>query len=202
LLIVIAPITEEVFKTISMLLAALFIWKTIPNRRHGALLGAASGLGFAIAENILYTISYASAAGQVVNGQVVPEGYVAELLISRWISIPFMHVIWSAFVGIGLFVLLSRGKSSRGAPLWLIALFPSIGLANHILWNLAAALTSSVVSPFVSVVINLLLIFAPFAIIFRDFLGGHFNFQDFLHPAQEPISYPQFSTFPPPPPPP
>ena len=202
LLIIIAPITEELFKAISILIAALFIWKTIPSRRHGALLGAASGLGFAIAENILYTISYASAAGQVVNGQVIPEGYVAELLLSRWISIPFMHVLWSAFVGIGLFVLLARGKISRGTPWWMVAIFPLVGLANHILWNLVAALASGAASPFVSVVITWLLIFVPFAIVFRDFLGGHFNFQDFLHPVPEPSTYQQFTTFPPPPPPP
>ena len=201
LLALIAPVTEEIFKGLSILIVALFIWTTIPNRRHGALLGAATGLGFSIAENIVFSISYASLSGQVVNGQVIPEGYVAELIASRWISIPFMHVLWSAFVGIGIFVLLSRGKNSGGAPSWLTALFPLLGLCNHILWNLVA-LAIGGISPFVIFVVDALLVFVPFAVMFRDFLGGHFNFQDFLRPIQEPASYQQIGTFPPPPPPP
>lgn len=201
LLSLIAPVTEEIFKGLSILIAAVFVWKTVPSRRHGALLGAAAGLGFSVSENIVFTISYASLSGQVVNGQVIPEGYVAELVISRWISIPFMHVLWSAFVGIGIFVLLSRGRGSRGAPFWLAGLFPLVSLGNHILWNFVA-LASGGLSPLIIVVVDALLIFTPFVIMFRDFLGGHFNFQVFLRPVQEPISYQQSSTFPPPPPPP
>ncbi len=197
----IAPFTEEIFKGLSIVIVAVFIWKTIPSRRYGALLGAAAGLGFSITENIVYTISYASLRGQVVNGQVIPGGVVAELIVARWISVPFMHVVWSALVGVGIFVLLSRGKSSRVTPFFLIVLFPLIGLCNHILWNLIA-LFSSGLSPFTILIIDVLLIFVPFSIVFRDFLGGHFNFQDFLRPVQEPVGNPQFSTYPPPPPPP
>jgi RsiW-degrading membrane proteinase PrsW (M82 family) len=197
----IAPFTEEIFKGLSILLVAIFIWKTIPSCRHGALLGAATGLGFSIAENIVYSISYASISGQVVNGQVISGGYVAELIISRWIAIPFMHVLWSAFVGIGIFVLLSQGKNAQIKSLWLVVLFSLFGLGNHILWN-SLALASGGLSPFVITVIDILLIFTPFAIIFRDFIGGHFNFQDFLRPVKSPTIYQQINTFPPPPPPP
>lgn len=45
LLAVIAPISEEIFKGLSIFIVAIFIWKTIPSRRHGALLGAAAGFG-------------------------------------------------------------------------------------------------------------------------------------------------------------
>ena len=201
LLAVIAPFTEEIFKGLSILIVAVFIWKTIPSRRHGALLGAAAGLGFSIAENIVYSISYASVSGQVVNGQVVSGGLVAELIASRWVGIPFMHVLWSAFVGIGIFVILSQRRNSRGTPVWLAPLFLLLGLCTHILWN-SIALALSGLSPFVIIAVDVLVIFMPFAIILRDLLGGHFNFQDFLRPVQEPISYQQISTVPPPPPPP
>ncbi len=201
LLVIVAPITEEIFKGLSILIVAFFIWKTIPSRRYGALLGAAAGLGFSIAENILFTISYTLLGGQVVNGQAISGSLIAELIAERWISIPFMHVVWSALVGMGIFVLLSRGKNGRGTPFFLIVLFPLLGLGNHILWNLIA-LASSGLSPFVILIIDVLLIFVPFSILFRDFLGGHFNFQDFLHPTQETASYPQISSYPPPPPPP
>src|SRR5208337_3591739 len=47
------PLLEEIFKGLSILLVALFIWKTVPSRRYGAVLGASAGLGFAIVENII-----------------------------------------------------------------------------------------------------------------------------------------------------
>ena len=200
LLALIAPITEEIFKALSIVIVAVFIWKTIPSRRHGALLGASVGIGFSIAENIIYTISYASISGQVVNNQVISAGLVAELIASRWISVPFMHVLWSAFVGIGFFVMFSQKKNNRGTPSWLPFLFFLLGLCNHIVWN-TIALALSGLGAFIIVIIDVLAIFLPFAIMLRDLLGGHFNFQDFLSPVQEPVSYTRPATFPPPPPP-
>ncbi len=201
LLAVIAPITEEIFKALSILIVALYIWKTIPTRRHGALLGAAAGLGFSISENILFSASYASLSGQIVNNEVISGGFVAELIISRWLSVPFMHVLWSAFVGVGIFVLLSRKKTSQNIPSWLPAPFLLIGLFAHILWN-SVAIALNGLTPLVLTGLDVVLIFLPFAIIFRDFLGGHFNFQDFLRSVPEPIPYRQTSPLPPPPPPP
>jgi|GEM_PF-3480158 len=201
LLAIVAPISEEIFKGLSILIVAIFIWKTIPSRRYGALLGAAAGLGFSLAENIVYSISYASLSGQVVNGQVISGDLVAQLVAARWVGIPFMHVLWSAFIGIGVFVFLSQRKNSRNTPSWLAFLFPLVGLCIHILWNSIAIALSSL-NPFVTIIIDVLIIFTPFAIMFRDFLGGHFNFTDFLRPVQEPMQYQQTSSFPPPPPPP
>src|SRR4030042_607522 len=132
LLALIAPITEEIFKALSILLVAVFIWKAIPSRRHGALVGASIGIGFSIAENIIYTISYASISGQVVNNQVISTGLVAELIASRWISVPFMHVLWSAFVGIGIFALLAQRKNNRGTATWTPYLLFLLGTINHI----------------------------------------------------------------------
>jgi RsiW-degrading membrane proteinase PrsW (M82 family) len=186
LLVIIAPITEEPFKALSMLIVALFVWKTIPSRRHAAVLGAATGLGFAITESILYTAQLASLSGQVINGQLVPSGLVAEAIIARWMGLPFMHVVWSAIVGVGMFVLLAKMKEKTTSPSWLILPFLLIGLFNHICWNgLAVALTGQ--DPVLSVIINVLVVFTPFAFIFRDFLGGHFNFWSFLTPVSEPL---------------
>ena len=202
LLALIAPISEEIFKGLSILIVALYIWKTIPTRRHGAMLGAAAGLGFSISENILFSASYASLSGQIINNQTISGGLVAELIVSRWVSIPFMHVLWSAFVGVGIFVLLSQRKTSQNSPSWLAAPFLLIGLFAHIIWNIIALALSGSLTPLVITGLDVILIFLPFAIIFRDFLGGHFNFQDFLKPVPEPIPYRHTSPLPPPPPPP
>jgi len=202
LLALIAPISEEIFKAISILIVALFIWKQIPSRRHGALIGAGVGLGFSIGENILYTISYASLAGQVVNNQVISAGLVAELIISRWISVPFMHVLWSAFIGIGIFALLAQRKNSRGTATWIPYLLFLLGTINHIIWNTIALALSGSLNVFIVVLIDIIAVFLPFAAILRDLLGGHFNFQSFLNQLQEPISYTRPTSFPPPQPPP
>src|SRR4030065_631300 len=41
-----APLTEEPLKALGMLIVLFLLWKLIPNRRYGAALGAAAGLGF------------------------------------------------------------------------------------------------------------------------------------------------------------
>jgi RsiW-degrading membrane proteinase PrsW (M82 family) len=186
------PLLEEIFKGLSILLVALFVWKTVPSRRYGAVLGASTGLGFAIAENIIYSINYAT--GNLSNA--------AELIASRWVGLLFMHVLWDAFIGIGIFVLLAQRSSRQSTPLWLAAPFLLLGLLNHVLWN-SLAIALSGLDIFAVILVQVIVIFLPFALILRDFLGGHFDFQDFLKPLQEPYT-PQtiISPLPPPPPPP
>jgi len=51
-----------------------------------------------------------------------------------------------------------------------------------------------------AIVLNIVIIFPLFALILRDFLGGHFNFQNFFAPLEKlETAYPEI---PPPPPPP
>lgn len=188
LVVVLAPLTEEPFKAVGMLVVALFMWKVIPNRRYGAALGAAAGLGFAIAEDILYFSQfYAAGAG-------------TEAYVIRFVLLPFMHPVWSAFVGIGVFAFVVKfktGSTSLGLPL----LFLFLGMANHMVWNGIAA--TAIVNPglgYAPIIADVLVTFPIFALVLRDLLGGHFNFQNFFQTVSEPT--PQFSPVPPPPPPP
>jgi RsiW-degrading membrane proteinase PrsW (M82 family) len=185
------PFWEEVFKGLSILLVALLLWKTIPSRRYGAVLGASTGLGFAIAENIIYSVQYA--LGNAANA--------AELIAGRWVGLPFMHVLWDAFIGIGIFVLLAQKSSRQRTPIWLAAPFLLLGLLAHMVWNSIAILLSSI-NIFGVILVDVIVVFVPFALMLRDYLGGHFNFQNFLTPLPEPIAAPTIISFPPPPPPP
>ena len=54
--IIVAPLTEEFFKGLSILIVVLLVWKTVPNRRWAAAVGASVGLGFAIGETIVQAI--------------------------------------------------------------------------------------------------------------------------------------------------
>ena len=158
-------------------------------------MGASAGLGFAIVENIIFNIQSASTPN-------APGDQVAAAIIGRWLGLPFMHVVWSAFVGIGIFVLLAQKKVS-GTPSWLAAPMLLFGWVNHMCWNaLAMVLPLNVI---IVVVLEVLIVFVPFGFILRDFLGGHFNFFSFLEPVQEPMpagAPPATGQLAPPPPPP
>jgi hypothetical protein len=185
--VTIFPLFEEVFKGLSIFLVAWFIWKNIPSRRYGALLGAASGFGFAIVENIIFNIQTAAAQN------------AAEAIVARWIGLPLMHVVWSAFIGVGLFVLLAQRKVS-GTASWLAAPILLFGWINHICWNILAIVVP--LDVILVIVINVIVVFIPFSLMLRDFLGGHFNFWNFLAPVQEPLPVAPISGSPVPPPPP
>lgn len=185
LLVIVAPITEEPFKALSILLVVLFMWRTIPNRRWAAALGAATGMGFAIAETGVYAIGGAGAGA----------------LLARIIVEPFMHPLWSAFVAMGIFVLLARKPTREIVSSVLGILFLFMGLFAHMSWNgLSAGLAPSI--GYGVLVVNLLLVFLPFSMVLRDLLGGHFNFQNFFEPVLEPSTFAPISPPPPPPPPP
>ena len=188
------PLFEEFFKGLSSFLVASLMWKSIPNRRYGALLGAASGLGFAIVENIIYSIGFAGAANATA-------GQIAESIIARWIGLPFMHVLWSAFIGTGLFVFVAQRKV-RGSRFWLAIPFLLFGWAAHMCWNaLALGLQAAGLNLIVVVILDVIIVFMPFAFIFRDFLGSHLNFQEFLAILRErPPTTSMIGPFTPPPP--
>ena len=183
------PLVEETFKGLSMLLVALFVWKTVPNRRYGAVLGASAGLGFAIVENIFYSVEYAARSN------------AAGVIAARWLDLPFTHALWDAFIGIGIFVLLAQRSSRLNTPSWLAWPFLLLGLLAHMLWNtIVVALLG--VNVLVVVLVDVIVISVPLALVLRDFLGGHFDFQDFLKPLPEPYIAQTMPSPPPPPPPP
>ena len=185
-----APLTEEPIKALGMLIVLFLLWKLIPNRRYGAALGAAAGFGFGVAESILYIYQLAVAGSA--------EGVAIRIIVT-----PLMHPLWSAFVGIGVFVLFSSKPTQLGVPKqrnWGLALFLfALGFFNHLIWNsLTLGLSLAGMGIFATVP-DILIIFPLFAIILRDLLGGHFNFWNFFESAE---ALPLLPSVPPPPPPP
>jgi len=186
-----APLTEESFKAIGMLVVALFVWKSVPNRRYGAALGAAAGVGFAIAEDILYFCF-----------QFYPSGAGPEVYLLRIVLLPFMHPVWSAFVGIGVFVLAAEKSKTENASFGLPLLFLFLGIVNHIVWNSVAVTTTMFPElDYWPIIVNVLVIFPISALVLRDLLGGHFNFQSFFQTVPD-LTPEVFPIEPPPPPPP
>jgi protease PrsW len=184
-----APLVEELVKAISMLIVAFFLWRAVPSRRYGAAFGAASGLGFGVAESLVIYIIPSALAGN------------AEAVATRILITPFMHPLWSAFVGIGIFTLAAKRSGFMKLSLIFSLLFLGIAYLNHICWNsLAIGLGYAIPSIFLVAFLTGIIVFPIFALILRDILGGHFNFQNFLESPSEEV--PPFPAIPPPPPPP
>ena len=181
-----APLLEESFKAMAAWFVVVAMWKIIPNRRYGAALGAAAGLGFGITEFGIYVASTPT----------------TETVLTR-LLIVFMHPIWTAFVGMGLFVFFSHPSSLPGEPsnrrnLYLI-LF-ALGVGNHIVWNSIAVAFGVAGAPLYGLLVNVIFTLPLFLVILRDLLGGHFNFQNFYSSIDEPKRE-TFLPIPPPPPP-
>jgi hypothetical protein len=183
-----AGLIEEPCKALAMIAVAYLMWKMVPNRRYGAVLGAAAGLGFGVVESILYIIS------------IVTSGLPGWLVGIRIIVTPLMHPLWSAFVGVGVFALVASTRQSRPdrpkSPIWIPFLFLLLGIINHMIWDSISLLPLGLLA----IIIDIIFVFPIFALTFRDFLGGHFNFQNFLESPSENMA--PFPTIPPPPPPP
>ncbi|MEA2089416.1 MAG: PrsW family glutamic-type intramembrane protease [Thermoproteota archaeon] len=190
LFVIITPVLEEVCKAMCMLIVAYAIPRMFLNRRYGAALGAATGLGFGIFESIIYVL-----------------GLTGVDALARLLVTPIMHPLWSAFVGIGVFVFVAKRPVSRSffeAVIGLPLLFLLVGMINHVLWNCVAILLPAAggiwATPHLTTVLDIIIVFPIFAFILRDFLGGHFNFQNFFEPLPElPPYYPKVAPPPPPP---
>jgi RsiW-degrading membrane proteinase PrsW (M82 family) len=189
--VVVAPFTEEPLKALSVLMVALLMWKIIPNRRYGAALGAAAGLGFGVVESTIYIIGFLTSGATA--------GRIALSIVVRIMVTPLMHPVWSALVGVGMFALLAGRTAKKPSPLWLAPMLLILGPIAHMMWN--GFSTDLGEYGYLSVVLDIIVTFPLFATILRDFLGGHFNFQSFFEAQHEPLPcYPTMPYLPPPPP--
>jgi len=170
--IVFSDLIGETFKAFCMLFVVVSLWLVVPNRRYGAALGALVGLGFGLGYQGL-----SSAIGQPDAGQFV--------LVMIFLTL--MDVISAALIGLGLFVLIAnreRFNSFVRALVGLPLLFYFLAVISWMVWNaLAFAARPNMALEWV---LDIVIAIPLFAFILRDFLGGHFNFENFLEPLPEP----------------
>lgn len=130
--VVVAPVVEELTK--GVVLAALLLTKHLDNETDGLIYGAATGLGFAIVENVVYAVG-ASELG---------TGAVIMVVILRTFLSALVHCISSGILGMTIGYACHRAGAAR----WII--WPMVGLAlaigNHAMWNgLATAVEFEVI---------------------------------------------------------
>lgn len=119
--VLVAPFVEELTKGI--VFAALAFSRHLDNETDGLIYGAATGLGFAAVENILYAIGFADSG--------TPE--LLGLVFIRTFFSAVVHCIGSGILGLSI----GYAAHRAGAARWF--LWPAGGLAlaiaNHALWN-------------------------------------------------------------------
>jgi protease PrsW len=88
-----APVTEEIFKGLAVLLVFLFFRREFDSVLDGIIYGGVVALGFAATEDVLYYFS-----------SYVEEGYggMWVLFFLRFVIFGWQHAFFTAFTGIGL----------------------------------------------------------------------------------------------------
>lgn len=123
--ILVAPVVEEVTKGLAVLAVFWFLYDEFDNLLEGLILGAASGLGFALVENCVYNVRFLQEGEQAL---WVYGTYriVATALIG--------HPIYTGLAGAGLGLLRSAPPGQRSR-----FLYPFLGLGAaillHVSWN-------------------------------------------------------------------
>lgn len=125
-----APISEEIWKGLGLLIIMLVAKRHFRGPNDGIVYGCLLGAGFAFTENMLYFASIGSEAGVF--------GLFAQFVV-RGIALPFLHPICVSFTGIGVGLGIKRGGAAPYIG-FLAGLVPAMLL--HAIWNNGATVIS------------------------------------------------------------
>jgi RsiW-degrading membrane proteinase PrsW (M82 family) len=124
--VLVAPVVEEITKGLVFLI--LIPTRHLDNETDGLIYGAATGLGFAAVENIMYAVAFAEDG----------TGALLLLVLIRTLFSAIVHCISSGLLGMSIGYACHRSGAAR----WF--LWPALGLAaavlNHAVWNGLATL--------------------------------------------------------------
>ncbi len=119
----VAPLVEETAKGVALLGMAAFLREEFDNLTDGLVYGALVGLGFGVAENVLYLGRGYTAGGL---------GTLIVLFFLRVILLGLMHSVWTGCTGAALGYARERGGAARFVA-------PPVGYLGavflHALWN-------------------------------------------------------------------
>jgi len=127
----IAPITEEPFKGLMLLLLMLFFRQEIDTPLDGILYGGLVGFGFATTENFFYFLDAYGMAGL---------GGVLELAFYRAVLFGLNHALFTGCTGLG--IALARTSPRRGVRIAAPLVGLGVAMTLHGLHNFGATLSS------------------------------------------------------------
>ena len=125
--VVVAPVVEETFKGLFLLVMFFFRRKHFNGLADGITYAGICAAGFAFTENILYLAQAFTDTGR--------EG-LAATFVARGLMSPFCHPVFTAMIGIGV----GMAASTRSAAVKVVAPFAGwcAAVLLHGLWNLSA----------------------------------------------------------------
>lgn len=126
------PVTEEWSKMLCALLVILLAAKTVRRPMQGFLVGAFTGMGFQIFENVSYFVNTG-----LDNANDTFMGGFTTLLLRTGLAVT-SHWLWTGFIGIGLAILLGRTGAkhwSMGARILAMVGFYALSFGLHFWWN-------------------------------------------------------------------
>lgn len=134
--IIVAPVTEELFKGLFVLLLFLIYRREIDSLYDGFLYGSLVGFGFAATENVIYFLGAASQGGLA--------GMFGNF-IARAILFGLNHAAFTALTGLGF----AAARLSRSLLVQIGAPIFGLGgaIAFHALHNTVATVTEATKSP-------------------------------------------------------
>lgn len=150
-----APVFEELFKGIGVVLILIFFRKEFDDILDGIVYGGVVGLGFATVENILYY------------GRGVNDGSIIFLLLVRGVMSPFIHSTFTAMTGIGCGI--ARESHNK-----LVKFIAPIGgyigaVVLHMAWNGGLGVLSGVILGPLGFFVTYFVLAVPFFLIFIGF---------------------------------
>lgn len=126
-----APVLEEFFKGLGVLVIFFIARKHFNGPTDGIVIGALSGAGFAFTENILYFSSVAAQGFESGTGAgVVALGY--QFLV-RGVAMPLLHPICASLTGAAIGFGARRGSVGAAVIGFVIGLVPA--MVVHAIWN-------------------------------------------------------------------
>jgi len=126
--VVIAPIVEETFKGIALVILTYTYRRELDNTLDGLIYGALIGLGFAFTENILYF-------GQAYLADGLPA--LGALFVGRAVFGGFGHAVYTGIFGAAIGW--ARGRYFRGVMRFVVPFLGwCLAVALHAAWNAGA----------------------------------------------------------------
>jgi RsiW-degrading membrane proteinase PrsW (M82 family) len=125
------PTVEETAKTLGVVAVVLVARAQVNSVLDGVVYGALVGLGFQIAEDIVFAVGAVALAGQGDHVQPV----IATFLLRGLVSGLWSHTLFGALAGAGIGYLVVRRDRRPGNRVG-VALLAGLGAwATHVLWN-------------------------------------------------------------------
>ncbi|WP_433299786.1 PrsW family intramembrane metalloprotease [Actinoplanes sp. CA-030573] len=126
-----APTVEETAKTLGVVVIVLIARSQINSVLDGIVYGAMVGLGFQIAEDVVFAVGAVALAGQGDHVQPV----IATFLLRGFLSGVWSHTLFGALAGAGIGYLVVRRDRPLGMRIGVAVLACLGAWASHVLWN-------------------------------------------------------------------